>query len=84
VATAGLLGNIRAPDQRDRDKANVELATPELALLRIGTHIDRAVITAITPIAYQSRMSSGDRSGRLRLRIGHPLVDIPHAQNSSI
>lgn len=67
-----LLGSIRPPDQRDRDKANVELATPELTLLSIGTQIDKAVIIAITPIAYQSRMSSGERFGRLRLRIGQP------------
>ena len=70
LAPAGL-GTIRSPDQRDRDKANVELSTVE-ALLSIGTHIDKAVITAITPIAYQPRMSSGERCGRLLLRIGQP------------
>jgi hypothetical protein len=69
-------------DQRDRDKANVELSTLECTLLSMGTHIDKAVITAITPITYQSRMSSGERFGRLRLRIGTPFVDFPHAQNS--
>jgi hypothetical protein len=75
LAAAGP-GIIGMPDQRDRDKASVERSTLE-ALLSMGTHIDKAVITAITPIAYQSRMSSGERCRRLRLRIGHPLVDIP-------
>jgi hypothetical protein len=73
----------RLVDQRDRDNATVEPSTLELALLSIGTQVDSAVMTAITPIAYQSRMSSAERrGGRLRLRMRHPLVDFPHAQNS--
>ena len=53
-----------------------------MAALTIGTHMDKAVMTPMTAMTYQSRMSSGERWGRLR-RIGNSRCCFPSARNAT-